>query len=169
MRLRALVLVAAALTACGRPVAVKVEQKVPSMHTSFSAIATADAAVLRQRYGLALFAAAVSRVQPETVTRLPAQVTASPSPDPAPAAASSTDWSCVAMRETGADYSMHGSSYSSAFGVMNQAVRENSPPDVAERILAGTASESEQLAMAQSIEARFGIDAWAPSTAAACS
>lgn len=81
---------------------------------------------------------------------------------------SSIDWDCVAVAETGADFGMHGSSYSSAYGVMNQAVRENAPPDVAARILAGSASKPEQLAMAQSIAARHGIDAWAASTVAKC-
>lgn len=81
---------------------------------------------------------------------------------------SSIDWNCVAVAETGGDFTMHGSSYSSAYGVMNEAVRENAPAEVAARILAGTASPDEQLQMAQSIAARFGIDAWAPGTAARC-
>jgi len=78
------------------------------------------------------------------------------------------DWACVALAETGANYTMHGSAYSSAYGVMNQAVRENSSPDVAARILAGTASPGEQLTMAQSIAAKHGIHAWAAGTAARC-
>jgi hypothetical protein len=78
------------------------------------------------------------------------------------------DWDCVAVAETGADYTMHGSAYSSAYGVMDQAVRENAPPDVADRILAGTATKEEQLAMAQSIARKFGLQAWARSTYERC-
>ena len=81
----------------------------------------------------------------------------------------SIDWACVSVAETGGDFTAHGSSYSSAYGVMNEAVRENAPPDVAERILNGTASPSEELAMAQSVAAKHGFNAWAPSTVARCS
>lgn len=78
------------------------------------------------------------------------------------------DWECISIAETGGDWTAHGPSYSSALGVMNQAVRENSPPDVAARILAGTASRAEQITMASRIADRFGIDAWAASTVARC-
>lgn len=78
------------------------------------------------------------------------------------------DWSCVATAETGADFSAHGPSYSSAYGVMDEAVRENAPPDVAARIIDGTASAAEQLAMAESVEAKHGMRAWAPGTVARC-
>lgn len=63
---------------------------------------------------------------------------------------------------------MHGSAYSSAYGVMNEAVRENSSPAVAARILTGRATPAEQLRMAERIEARFGVRAWAEGTVALC-
>lgn len=75
--------------------------------------------------------------------------------------AAAIDWDAIAMCETGADWTMHGPRYSSALGVMNQAVREHAPPDVAQRILSGTATRDEQIAMAESVRAELGIHAWA--------
>lgn len=88
-------------------------------------------------------------------------------PESVPAAAS-LDWDCVARVETGTDFTMHGPSYSSAYGVMDAAVRENASPPIAERILAGTAAPSEQLAVAQRIEREHGPHAWASATVARC-
>lgn len=117
-----------------------------------------------------LLGAAQTRVQPATTPDLVSTDTIPATPVVSVAAPSSSiDWPCVAEAETGSDFSMHGSSYSSAYGVMNEAVRENAPPDVAARILAGTASPAEQLAMAESIAARHGLQAWAPSTYERCS
>lgn len=72
----------------------------------------------------------------------------------------SYNWPALAICETGANTSMHGPVYSSMYGVMDEAVRENSPPDVAERILNGTASVAEQTAMAESVAAKHGIHSW---------
>ncbi len=137
------------------------------MHTGFSAIATADAAVLRQRYGLALFAAAVSRVQPETVTRLPAQVTASPSPDPAPAAASSP-WACIAEAETGSDWSMTGGTYSTAFGLINDIVEDYGSPEQQQAVFSGTASPETQIDIASRFAADHGFSGWGVLTKSKC-
>ena len=78
------------------------------------------------------------------------------------------DWDCVANAETGGDFHMHGSHYSSAYGVMNQAVRENAPPEIANKILSGTATPTEQLKMAEEIVVKFGVNAWAKGTVKRC-
>lgn len=78
------------------------------------------------------------------------------------------DWDCIALAETGENWQMHGSSYSSGIGVMNQAVRENATADVADRVFAGRASKAEQVAIGERIAARFGIRAWAAGTVDKC-
>ena len=78
------------------------------------------------------------------------------------------DWDCFAIAETGGDWTMHGSSYSTGLGIMNQAVRENATSEVAARALAGRASKAEQIAIGERIAARFGIRAWAASSVAKC-
>lgn len=79
-------------------------------------------------------------------------------------------WHRVAVCETGAKVAMHGSRYSTAFGVMNGSpghggvVDEADSPASAARMLAGTASYAEELRMAKREAARFGIAAWAHHT-----
>lgn len=54
------------------------------------------------------------------------------------------------------------SEYSSALGVLNGGVTENAiSPESAQRILAGTASRDEQIAMAVNEREEYGIRAWA--------
>lgn len=94
-------------------------------------------------------------------------------PDPTAVAAaapasSSWDWDCVATAETGGDWSMHGSRYSSALGILNEAIRENASEEVAARILSGTASRDEQIAVGDALVRRFGVGAWARSTVEKC-
>jgi hypothetical protein len=84
-------------------------------------------------------------------------------------AAGGINWTCIAEAETGGDWTMHGSNYSTALGILNQAVRENATPEVAARVFAGTASRAEQIAIGESIVRKFGIRAWAPSTVRKCS
>lgn len=80
------------------------------------------------------------------------------------------DWDCVAIAETGGNFHMHGSAYSSAYGIMNEAVRENATPEVASRVLNGTASKDEQLAIAEAIARRFGFrQSWGWLTVQKCS
>ena len=70
------------------------------------------------------------------------------------------DWDAVARCETGGNWNMTGSYYSTGLGMMNQAIRENSPPDVAQRELSGTASVNEIKQTAETIAARHGIQSW---------
>ena len=70
------------------------------------------------------------------------------------------NWDAVAQCETGSDWNMTGSYYSTGLGMMNQAITENSPPDVAQRELSGTASVNEIKETAETIAARHGIRSW---------
>jgi hypothetical protein len=86
-----------------------------------------------------------------------------------PPSAPWVSWECVGIRETGLRWDAHGAQYSSAFGMLNQAVRDRADsPASAARILAGTASSQEEIRAAWRETLAFGPGAWAPSTVAAC-
>lgn len=70
------------------------------------------------------------------------------------------DWFAIAGCETGGDWHVTGSTYSTGEGMLNDAIRENSPPDVAARELAGMSSVWEIIGTAKRVEARFGVHAW---------
>lgn len=70
------------------------------------------------------------------------------------------DWYAIAQCETGGDWNMTGSVYSTGLGMMDEAIRENSSPDVADRELSGTATVAEIIATAESIAAKHGIHSW---------
>lgn len=80
-----------------------------------------------------------------------------------------SSWQCVADAETSGNWQAHGPQYSSAFGMLNEAVRERADsPASAARILAGTASHQEQIDAAERELARFGVGAWGVLTRAKC-
>lgn len=130
-------------------------------------IAVANRAVERRRDEQVMFLVVGSRAK-EQPNRLPSEPSSVSSPIVTVPTTSSWDWNCVAVAETGGDWTAHGSAYSSALGVMNEAVRENATPDVAARILSGTASRQEQIDMAQRIYDRFGPTAWGTLTVEKC-
>lgn len=70
------------------------------------------------------------------------------------------DWFAVAGCETGGDWSMTGGVYSTGLGMLNAAIDENSPPDVALLEREGRASVWQIIGTAKRIEQRFGIHAW---------
>lgn len=70
------------------------------------------------------------------------------------------DWFAIASCETGGNWSMTGATYSTGLGMLNEAVEENSTPDVARLELEGRATVWEQIATAKRIADRFGIHAW---------
>jgi hypothetical protein len=70
------------------------------------------------------------------------------------------NWDAVARCETGGAWNVTGSFYSTGLGMMNAAIRENSPPDVALRELTGRASRAEIVSTAEQIAARHGIRSW---------
>jgi hypothetical protein len=79
-------------------------------------------------------------------------------------------WACVADAETvPPHYGVHGSHYSSAFGMLNQAIRDRADsPASAARILAGTATPGEERRAAWRELLRFGVGAWGVLTRAKC-
>lgn len=146
-------------------------RKAQNPSSGATAWSAGDMAYALRRYEVALFLGAVqAQVQPARTLPDPAPTdTALLTPASVAAPSSSTwSWDCVALHETGSDWTAHGPSYSSGLGVMNQAVRENASADVAARILNGTATKQEQIDMAQGIVNRFGVNAWAASTVAYC-
>lgn len=70
------------------------------------------------------------------------------------------DWYAIAACETGGNWNVTGSRYSTGLGMENEAIRENSVPAVAARELAGTATIIEIVGTARSIESKHGIHAW---------
>ncbi len=54
-------------------------------------------------------------------------------------------YACIGSAETGLDYTMHGSTYSTAFGLVNEIVTDYASPEVAARVFSGTATASEEL------------------------
>lgn len=180
-----LVLPLAAFVSCSRPktfdtsLQVRPEQKA-EVRMSVNVLAAADEASRQMRQLQLMFIVSeVSRLEKNPAPRAgtfgavtttsarptdDVQVTATPE-----TSSQAIDWPCIALHETGNDTTMHGSSYSSRYGVMNQAVRENASPESAARILSGTASVEEQTVMAQRIVDRFGIRAWAARTVELCS
>lgn len=70
------------------------------------------------------------------------------------------NWNALAQCETGGDWHMHGSYYSTGLGMMNAAIRENASPESAARQLSGSAPRSEIVATAEQIAARHGIRSW---------
>lgn len=86
-----------------------------------------------------------------------------------PPAPGFVSWDCVGTAETGNNYGAHGSQYSSAFGMLNGAVRERADDDQsAARIMAGTASAGEQRRAAWREDLAFGPGAWGLLTRAKC-
>lgn len=154
-----------AVTGCGSPTAL--ETKEVSVIQPLNARTAGDKAVERANNAtvFAFYLAAVSRVpvQPKKAPTLPEFVPSDPAPTVSPvvtAASSSYDWQAIANCETGGNWNVTGSVYSTGLGIMNQAIRENSPPDVAARELAGSASVAEITATAESIAAKHGIHSW---------
>lgn len=79
-------------------------------------------------------------------------------------------WECVAGAETRPPhYGTTGSHYSSAFGMLNQAIRDRADnPASAARILAGVASPGEERRAAWREDLAFGPAAWGVLTRAKC-
>lgn len=142
-------------------VSVRSERSVGStMQTSVNVSAAGDGAILLRQRQTFIWASAYRAPEPEKeqpvpVTSEPALLRSQGVTD-APA----YNWDALAVCETGDDWTAHGSRYSSALGILNQAVYENATEEVAARILNGTASREEQIAVAESIAAKHGIRSW---------
>ncbi len=167
------------LNGCGSPKtfddSVRVVPRMSEQHSMVyvNAWSSGDAAVALEQRVLAYVGALTERRKQDFLESLRAAETErTPIPTSAASAPTSShtiNWDCVSIAETGGDWQMHGSRYSTALGIMNQAVRENATEAVANRVFTGTASREEQIQIGESIVRKFGFDAWAPSTVAKCS
>lgn len=81
---------------------------------------------------------------------------------------SAVDWPCVAEAETGSDWSMHGATYSTAYGMVNDIIYEYATPDVQQRVFSGTASAAEQTDIADRFAADHGTGGWGARTREKC-
>ncbi len=123
-----------------------------------------------------LVAAARARENPPSPLVEPARASpAPPEPDNAPAATTPEVqpgtggvWSCIANAETGGDFTMHGSTYSTAYGIINDIVYEYASPEVQARVFSGTASASEQLDIVTRFAADHGFGGWGVLTREKC-
>ena len=70
-------------------------------------------------------------------------------------------WAALAQCETGTRWDWHGPIYSSAYGIINDGIRQFAPSsDSVTRILAGVASADEQTVTAQALYDQHGPSAW---------
>jgi starvation-inducible outer membrane lipoprotein len=80
----------------------------------------------------------------------------------------SINWPCVAVAETGRDVTMHGSTYSTEYGVVNDIVYQYASPEVQARVFAGTATEAEQTDIVARFAADHGTGGWGTLTKQKC-
>jgi hypothetical protein len=69
-------------------------------------------------------------------------------------------WPCVAEAETGSDWTMHGSTYSTAYGIVNDIVYDYASPAVQRKVFSGTASPWEQTDIVRRFAADHGTGGW---------
>lgn len=86
-----------------------------------------------------------------------------------PAAASSSDvFACIANAETGNDWTMHGSTYSTKYGLVNDIIRDYGSPEVQARVFSGTASDAEQLDIVRRFTGEHGFGGFGSLTRQKC-
>lgn len=145
--------------------------------SSVNTWAAADAAVSQQLavYVFTVRAAAAVQArephpheeQPESTVTPILAVAAATSPPISPPSTGGV-WACIANAETGGDVTMHGSVYSTAFGLMNQIVTDYGTPEVAARIFAGQGTFAEELDIATRFAADNGFGGWGERTKQKC-
>jgi hypothetical protein len=178
VRLRRLCLVSLStcvlvLTGCGHPksfneVQVQQPRGPKQMQQSVNALSAADEGIaLRHRDEIAFIEAVAwnHAVQPlPSITDPPVVLL----PDAPVQATVSSPWDCIAAAETGADYTMHGATYSTAFGVINDIVYQYGTPDEQRQIFSGTASKETQIAVVSRFTAQHGFGGWGVLTKQKC-
>jgi len=112
-----------------------------------------------RRFILAVAEAAAKEVR----TPPPSEAVAS-----VPTGSGGVNWACVADAETGSDWSMHGATYSTAYGMINDIVYEYASPEVQQRVFSGTASPAEQTDIAARFAADHGTGGWGSLTRQKC-
>lgn len=121
--------------------------------------AAGDLTVLRSAL---VFVASIPAQPPESTTTL------IPPPEVQVVAGSGSLWQCIAIAETGGNWSMHGSTYSTAFGMVNAIIFEYGTPDEQKHVFAGTATPDEQIDIASRFAAQHGFGGWGQLTKRKC-
>lgn len=94
---------------------------------------------------------------------------ASPVVTVAPARLVQSDvWACIAEAETGSDWTMHGSTYSTAFGMVNDIIEDYGTPEQQQAVFSGTASQVTQIDIASRFAADHGFGGWGELTRKKC-
>ncbi len=77
-------------------------------------------------------------------------------------------WACIAEAETGTDWSMHGSTYSTAFGMVNDIIYDYGTPEEQAAVFSGTASAETQIRIASAFANDHGFGGWGELTKQKC-
>ena len=120
---------------------------------------------------LAYIVSEVNReVQPQSLADPPAVTTPNRAPRDSmtTVATETTPWSCIAAAETGTNWHMVGSTYSTAFGMVNDIIRQYGTPQEQADVFSGTASPSEQVDIASRFAAQNGFGGWGVLTREKC-
>lgn len=102
-------------------------------------------------------------VEPRSVVTSPTVTTAEPT-----SLTQSDVWACIAEAETGSDYTMHGSTYSTAFGMVNDIIYDYGTPEEQQAVFSGTASKEQQIAIASRFAGEHGFGGWGKLTKQKC-
>jgi hypothetical protein len=163
------------LSGCGslRPKTFDVSIRRPvrqeTMHSQRFAnpLSAADTALLHR--ALEEFAWAAAYRAPEPEKEQPVSVTSTPSlSSGVTEAAGQSVWDCIAEAETGSDYTMHGSTYSTAFGMVNDIIYDYGTPEEQQAVFSGTASKETQIAIASRFANDHGFGGWGELTRQKC-
>lgn len=108
---------------------------------------------------------------PTTTTSTPPRATVvavAPESPPVGEITSGGPWICIANAETGGDVTMHGSVYSTAFGMINDIIYQYGTPQQQADIFAGRGSFAEELDIASRFAADHGFGGWGVLTREKC-
>lgn len=134
--------------------------------TYASAFGAADLAIGRRRQELTAWVVAAAEEQPPR----PVEPSSTTTPNPVVSAATtpSSPWDCIALAETGRDWTMHGSTYSTAFGMVNDIIYEYGTPEEQAAVFSGTATPEQQIDIASRFAADHGFGGWGTLTKSKC-
>ncbi len=165
------------LTSCGQ-VSSRIEVSLKDVHLSHTQVSpnvwlAGNLAADRQLRSY-IFASRVAASISENSSDIPTSGSSEPTSVPTPPSemagvgAATSPFPCIAEAETGTDWTMHGSTYSTAYGVINDIVYEYASPDVQARIFSGTATPAEQTDVVARFAADHGFGGWGERTKEVC-
>lgn len=128
-----------------------------------NAIAVADEGIRRWRNEQVVFLVAASHNEEQ-----PHRHREPRSDSQSVAATNSSPWDCIAEAETGSDYTMHGSTYSTAFGMVNDIIYDYGTPEEQTAVFNGTATKETQIRIAAAFAADHGFGGWGELTKQKC-